>query len=128
MKKIWLTGSLGLLLSIQALAADKIIACPALSIKQYGKTVYHDPHSGRVWDLTWFNRQQPVWDKVVIPQTTLCGAGKSIRGLSVTYQCAVFQCKSSAVIASLGQHQPLRCFSAYVSTQNSFYCDSFSLK
>lgn len=108
-------------------AASQMIACPALTVKHYGKNAYVDSKTGQTWRLTWFNKQTPAWSQVSIPHTTLCGVKKSSNGIPVHYQCAVFQCKSNAVIASLGQYQPLKCFSAYVSTRNAFYCDSFSM-
>lgn len=107
-------------------AADKIIACPALTLHHYGKNTFYDPRSGRSWQLNWLSKQAPVWKLVSIPQTKACGAGKSRNGLPVTYQCAVFQCKSDAVVASLGQTNPVKCFSAYVSTGNTFYCNDFA--
>lgn len=108
------------------LAAGKIISCPALSLRQYGKLTYFDPKIGRTWNLQWMNQQVPVWSSVSIPKTTACGTGRSNNGIPITYQCAVFECKSNAVVASLQQNQSLKCFSAYASTGNTFYCNTFS--
>lgn len=121
-----LLGCTILIFSTHSFSANQVVACPPLSLKQYGKTSYYDARSGRTWNLAWLSQQKPVWDQANIPQTTTCGVGKSRQGIPVTYQCAIFQCKSAAVIATLGQTQALKCFSTYVSTQNTFYCDSFT--
>ncbi len=113
-------------MSAHCMAAGKIINCPVLNAKQYGKTTYYDPDSGHIWNLSWQNKQTPVWNNTSIPQSRVCGVGKTKNGIPITYQCAIFQCKSKAVVASLGQNQAFKCFSAYVSTQNTFYCDGFS--
>lgn len=112
-----------------AFAADKIIACPALSAAHYGKNVYYDSRSGKTWRLTWKQHQRPVWNNALIPKTMACGSrGPSSKyGARITYQCVHLQCESNAVIATLGEEQALKCFSAYVSTQNRFYCDDFSI-
>lgn len=126
-KLVILVGCVILGVASHALADSKIIACPALSINDYGKTTYYDPRSGRIWNLDWSQQQKPVWKNASIPQTTMCGVGKSKQGIQVNYQCAVFKCNSDAVTATLGRTQALKCFSTYVSTQNTFYCDSFSM-
>lgn len=121
-----LVGCIILGISTHSLSNAKIIACPALSSKQYGKSIYYDSKTHQMWNLTWSKKQAPVWDSVSIPKTMACGVGKTSNGIPLTYQCAIFKCKSDAVTASLGQNQALKCFSTYVSTQNTFYCDSFS--
>ena len=116
------------LIGTHVIAAGKTINCPALKASHYGQNSYYDPKIGRVWYLNWSNRRTPVWSQVSIPQTTTCGTGKSSNGIPLKFQCAVFQCKSDAVVAVMGQnHQGVKCFSAYVSTRNTFYCDSFSM-
>lgn len=110
----------------QSLCSNKVITCPAVTVKHYGKTSYYDSNTGKIWNLTWSNKQSPRWVSISIPQTTLCGKARSSKGLYVNYQCAVLQCKSDAVVATLEGNQSVKCFSAYVSTQNTFYCDSFS--
>lgn len=129
MSRMGLAGLAALILSVSmsALAATgKIISCPAVSLKQYGKPTYFDARIGRTWSLQWLTAQTPRWDSVSIPKTTACGAGRANNGISITYQCAIFECKSAAVIASLSANQSLKCFSAYASTKNTFYCNNFS--
>ncbi len=124
---IFLVSVLTLVTSVPSYAVGKTIACPKISVKQYGKTFYFDP-AGHGWRLTWLSRQTPHWESASIPQSSLCSKGRSGNGIPISYQCAVFQCKSQAVIATMGQNHAMKCFSAYVSTQNSFYCDSFTTK
>lgn len=121
-------GCLLLGIIMEADSAEKMISCPAVTLKQYGKLSYYDAKIGRFWSLHWQNKEFPVWSSVSIPQTTTCGTGKASSGIHVTYQCAVFECQSNAVIASLKQNQTLKCFSAYASTKNTFYCNGFSAK
>ena len=112
----FLIGSLLFSMAINTFAATgKIISCPALNLKQYGKLTYFDAKIGRTWNLRWLNAQAPRWSSVSIPQTTACGTSRSSNGIPITYQCAVFECKSNAVIASLQSSQSLKCFSAYAS-------------
>jgi|GEM_PF-4393107 len=115
-----------LCISMSSWAESRIIHCPTISADQYGKTTYYDPKSKQVWALNWLNKGTPVWSSASIPRTTTCGSGRSESGLKINYQCAVFQCKSPAVIASLEQNHRLKCFSTYVSTRNTFYCDGFT--
>jgi len=108
-------------------SAQKVVNCPAINASQYGKTSYYDHKTGRVWTLNWLSQATPVWKTASIPKTSHCGTGKSNHGMRVNYQCAVYQCKSDALIATLEQSQALKCFSTYVSTQNTFYCDGFTI-
>ncbi|MBS0351034.1 MAG: hypothetical protein JSR33_07605 [Proteobacteria bacterium] len=111
--------------SVSSLAQPTMIKCPHLNLKQYGQIHYYDHKTGYLWSLNWNNQEQPIWDSAIIPESKICGSGHSRQGVSYHYQCAIFQCKSSAVVASLGQTRPLKCFSAYVSNQKNFYCDGF---
>ena len=120
-------GCLLLGFTMHSFSASQIINCPHLTSKHYGKNVFYDSKIGRTWSLTWLNRQNPAWNEASIPQTTTCGHGKTANGIPVSYQCAVFKCQSEAVIANLGQKQPVKCFSTYVSTKNTFYCDGFTI-
>lgn len=121
-----LMGCTTLGISTYSLCNPKIIACPTLGIQQYGKSIYYDSKTNRMWNLIWSKKQTPTWESVSIPKVTTCGTGKTSNGIPLTYQCAIFQCKSDAVTATLGQNQALKCFSTYVSNRNTFYCDSFS--
>ncbi len=120
--------TLFLSLSQVALANIQTVSCPNLSLSHYGKNTYYDAKIGKVWRLSWQKQQAPVWNNVLIPQTSFCGKGKSKNGMLINYQCAVFECKSDAVVASLEQNQRLKCFSTYVSNNHLFYCDGFSMK
>jgi hypothetical protein len=128
MSKLGIIISSWVILSIaaSAFAGNKIINCPNLNVNNFGKNSYYDARTRQVWSLNWLSKQKPTWNTVSIPQTTTCSAKKTSNGIPVTYQCAIFQCRSDAVIASLGRNHSLKCFSAYVSTQNTFYCDGFS--
>lgn len=116
-----------LAISSPVLAASKIISCPALSSHHYGNSTYFDKKTGRQWQLSWLNKNQPVWQSVSIPHTNICGAGKSASGLPINYQCVVMQCRSPSVVATLGGDGRMKCYSAYVSTQNNFYCEDFKI-
>ncbi len=107
--------------------ATKIISCPSLSLRNYGKTVYYDQKINKTWSLNWYSQQQPVWRNVSIPQVRICGKGLSNSGMKINYECALFSCKSDAVLAQLNQTQSFKCFSTYVSTENRFYCEGFSV-
>ncbi len=110
--------------------ASKIISCPALNASHYGKSSYYDQKSGKSWVLTWNKKlatKKLVWDSVSIPEAATCGVGKSSTGLPLKYQCVILQCKSDAVVAALGQHNLLKCYSAYLSTKKTFYCEDFKL-
>jgi hypothetical protein len=115
-------------ISSSSFPATHIISCPAVGLQHYGKTSYYDRRIGKTWNLNWHSQQHPVWKNVSIPETRVCGKGMASNGMRLNYQCSVFQCKSDAVIAQLGQTQAFKCFSSYVSTQNKFYCDGFNVE
>jgi hypothetical protein len=121
-------GGVTLACGVSSVSAATIINCPHLKLKNYGQSSYYDPKISRFWRLKWYSKTAPVWSQVSIPQTTTCGSGMTRNGVPLKYQCAVFMCKSDAVVASLGEnHRGIKCFSAYTSTQNTFYCNSFSM-
>lgn len=107
--------------------ATKVISCPNLTLRNYGHSTYYDQKINKLWNLSWHSQQQPVWKNVSIPQTRVCGKGVASNGMKVNYQCALLICKSDAVLAQLSQNQGYKCFSTYVSTQNRFYCEGFSV-
>lgn len=110
------------LCTTSAQAGTKIYACPIVDASQYGKSYIIDKKSGQRWDLTWKQKNQPQWQLVSIPQKTVCGTHR-INGVALTYQCVKFQCESAAALATLGDSGHIQCYSSYVSTDKTFYCN-----
>jgi hypothetical protein len=121
-----IAGFLMLGICSSSFPAAKIISCPALTLQHYGKSSFFDRKIGKTWSLSWRSQQNPVWKTVSIPQTRVCGRSFH-NGMKLSYQCSLFLCKSDAVVAQLGESQAYKCFSTYVSTQNTFYCEGFNL-
>ncbi len=110
------------LYTISAQAGTKIYACPIIGASQYGKPYVLDKRSGQHWNITWKQKNQPEWQLASIPEKMVCGT-KRVRGVAMTYQCVKFQCESAAALATLGDGGHIQCYSSYVSTDKTFYCN-----
>ncbi len=108
--------------NVSAYAATKIFACPTIDSNYYGKSYFLDKRSGNRWNISWKQKATPLWEQASIPEKSVCGT-KRVRGVPMTYQCVKFRCQSAAALATLGEVGAIQCYSSYVSTDKTFYCN-----